>query len=302
MTSSPTLEAFCDWLDVTFAPDDCPYPEVNRLLLDAGFEVVGGYRAGGVFCYATPAPWRGTVKVDQGSRWARISASGDACGYLRHCGQFESYLWALASSPHSVTRLDATLDLAMDGADLVDAMRRRYACGSVNLGRKAIPTSTVLAVRPDGRETGTWYAGYRTAARFVAKVYDKAWQMLSRYGEQVPPRGRVEVTAKKGSGATLRDAALPTALFWHVASPALLKAPEGVPVWQPNDDLGSWQAPPRVFDPAALLRRRVESLAELDALAMVADDLGAEGRAYLLHLLTKRLQPTADAADAADAA
>ena len=300
MTSSPALEAFCDWLDVTFAPDNCPYPDVNRLLLDSGFEVLGsGFSGGGVFTYLTPKPWRGTVRVEQGSRWAKISASGDACGYLRHCKAFESYLWALASSPHTITRLDATLDLSMDGADLVDALRRRYPAGSVNLGRKAIPTSVILAVRGDGRETGTWYAGYRTAARVVAKVYDKAWQMLSRYGEEIPPTGRVEVTVKKGYGATLRDAALPTALFWHAASPALLKAPEGVPVWQPNDDLGGWQAPPRLFDPAALLRRRVESMAELDALALVADDIGPEGRSYLLHLLTKRLKPEAFASDAA---
>lgn len=296
MTSLTTPEVFCDWLDVTFSPTDCPYPEVNRLLLDTGFAVLGGgFQGGNVFTYATPKPWRGTVRVELGSRWAKVSASGDACAYLRHCGAFESYLWALASSGHTVTRLDATMDLAMDGADLVDALRRRYACGSVNLGRKAIATSTILAVRGDGRETGTWYAGYRSAAKAVAKVYDKAWQMLNRYGETIPPTGRVEVTAKKGYGATLRDAALPTGLFWHLASPALLKAPEGVPVWQPNDDLGGWQAPPRVFDPAALLRRRVEGMAELDALVLVADDLGAEGRSYLLHLLTQRVRADSEA-------
>lgn len=291
MTSSPTLEAFCDWLDVTFAPDDCPYPEVNRLLLDAGFEVVGNrFGSKDAYLYLTPKPWRGTVRIEHCSRWAKISASGDACAFLRDRKLFESYLWAMVDTPHTITRLDATLDLAMDGCDLVDAMRRRYPEGLVNLGRKALQTSVVLAVRGDGRETGTWYAGYRTAARAVAKVYDKAWQMLCRYGGQIPPTGRVEVTVKKGYGATLRDAAMPTALFWHVASPAILKAPEGVPVWEPNQDQG-WSAPPREFDPAALLRRRVEALAELDALAMVADDLGPEGRAYLLSLLTKRLKP-----------
>ncbi len=51
MTSSPALEAFCDWLDVTFSPTDCPYPEVNRLLLDAGAARVD------VYCLArTPKP------------------------------------------------------------------------------------------------------------------------------------------------------------------------------------------------------------------------------------------------------
>ncbi|MGC3004538.1 hypothetical protein ACPF8X_40725, partial [Streptomyces sp. G35A] len=86
-----------------------------------------------------------------------------------------------------------------------------------------------------------------------------------------------------------RDAAEPAALFWHLASPAILDAPEGVTVWTPNRDLG-WVAPKRDFDAAALLRRRVESMAMLDALAAVADELGPEGRTYLLSLLETRLR------------
>lgn len=179
----------------------------------------------------------------------------------------------------------------MDGADLVGLMRRRYPSGSVNLSRKAVPTSALLAVRPsDGKETGTWYAGRRTRARYTARVYDKAWEALQKRGELMPPTARVEVTAAGGdSGATLRDAAMPAALFWHIASPSLLDAPEGTPVWTPNQDLG-WTAPTRDFDPAALLRRRVESFALLDALALVADELGPNGRDYLLHLIEARLR------------
>ena len=37
MTSSPACDVICDWLDTTYAPNDCPYPDVNRLLLSAGF-------------------------------------------------------------------------------------------------------------------------------------------------------------------------------------------------------------------------------------------------------------------------
>jgi hypothetical protein len=59
-------------------------------------------------------------------------------------------------------------------------------------------------------------------------------------------------------------------------------------VWTPNHDLG-WIAPAKHFDAASLLKRRVESLAMLDALALLADDLGPYGRDYLLGLLKKRL-------------
>lgn len=282
------LDVFCDWLDVTYSPTDCPFPELNRFFLEAGFEVE---QADGVsYRYAVPTvdpACRGSLLIELRARWARVSASGGVCGHLRDRGLWMDYLSVLSSSPHKVSRLDAALDLAMDGADLVDAMRKRYPTGAVCLGRKAVATSVLLAVREDGRETGTWYAGWRSRARVTARVYDKAQQMLVKFGQLVPPTGRVEVTVREG--VTLRDAAEPAAKFWHVASPALLQAPEGVPVWHYCEDLG-WSAPKREFDPAAVLRRRVEAMAELDALAMVADDLGPEGRRYLVSLLEQRLR------------
>lgn len=282
MTQTPPI--ICDWLDVTYSPDCSPFPTVNRLLLDAGFDAESSDRTSFVYRHGravvTFGPSRGAM---------RASFSGSACAALREHGSWADLLSELSSVPHRVTRVDAALDLAIDGADYVDLMRQRYPSGSVNLGRKAVATSVVLSVRPDGRETGTWYAGRLTKARYTARVYDKAWEALQKRGEVLPPRTRIEVTAKGGdSGATLRDAAEPAALFWHLASPALLAAPEGFPVWTPNRELG-WVAPTKHFDPAALLKRRVESSAMLDALALLADDLGPNGRAYLVSLLEKRV-------------
>lgn len=278
------LPIICDWLDVTFSPSEAPWPSVNRLLLDAGFDAESADRS--TFVYRLG---RATVMFGPSRGALRASFSGSACAALRDHGTWSDLLSELSSVPHRVTRVDAALDLSVDGADLVDLMRKRYASGAVNLGRKAVQTSVVLSVRPDGRETGTWYAGRLTKARYTARVYDKAWEALQKRGELLPPRARVEVTAKGGdSGATLRDAAEPAALFWHLASPALLDAPEGIPLWTPNRDLG-WVAPAKHFDPAALLKRRVESSALLDALAVLADDLGPNGRDYLLGLLEKRI-------------
>lgn len=287
---------FCDWLDVTYSPDCAPFPAVNRLLLDVGFDAETSdrdsytYRLGRAFVIFGRS--RGSM---------RASFSGAACALFRERGLWMDLLSELSSAPHRVTRVDPALDLPMDGADLVALMRKRYPDGKAKLSRKAMPTTVMLAVRPsDGRETGTWYIGQRKRARYTARVYDKAWQMLHEHGELLPPTARVEVTAKGGdSGATLRDAADPAALFWHLASPTILEAPEGVPVWIPNRDLG-WEAPKREFNPAAVLQRRIESFAMLDALAMVADEMGPEGRTYLLSLIRDRLEapraaPGADA-------
>lgn len=291
------LEVFCDWLDVTFGPNDCPYPELNLLLLDLGFKVAYSDHTVRQYDVPTADPaLRGVLRVEHRATWARVSASGGVCRFLRESGAWSEYLSVLSSSPHRVSRIDAALDLAMDGADLVDAMRRKNADGYISLGRKAIPTTCLLGIRADGRETGTWYAGQRTRARVTARVYDKAHQMLEKYGCLLPPTARVEITIREG--ATLRDAAEPTACFWHVASPAIIAAPENAPMWQPNSDTG-WTGPHREFDAGALLRRRVDTLAELDALLDVADTMGENGRSYLLSLLSRRISGKAVSGDEA---
>lgn len=291
MTSSAKtdLPVIVDALDVTFSPSDFPYPALNALFLATGFKPLSS-PAGGTPLYRTPCG-RGTIKLDQRARFSRASCSGAACHHLRKTEAWLEYLQILAESPHSVTRLDIALDLSLDGADLIDSMRRMHSSGSVSLGRKAIKTSVILSVRDDGRESGTWYAGYGSSAKATAKVYDKALQMLQRFGEVIPPRGRVEVTAWKGYGATLRDAAMPTALFWHIASPALLQAPEGIPMWQPDTD-GGWQSKRREFVPAQILRNRVENSGELDALIDLASTFQG-GLEYLRHLLNQRLTAAA---------
>lgn len=277
--------AFVDCLDVTFSPKEVPEPEINALLLAANFDPA--YMKGTGKLYRTPDK-RGTVRVDVTGRFARISCSGAACRHLRDSGVWMDYLSILSSSPHSVTRIDVALDLAMDGADLVEKMRLRHPSGDVFLGRKAIKSSVILGIRADGRESGTWYAGYGSSAKATAKVYDKAKQVLDMFGEVIPPRGRVEVTAWKDYGATLRDAALPEALFWQIASPALISKPEGVPMWQANTD-GGWQVPRTEINPAEVLRRRVEQSAEIDRLIELAGTFSG-GASYLEHLIHKRMQ------------
>lgn len=300
MTCSPAsdeLAIFCDWLDVTYSPVDFPYPELNLLLLEAGFEV--SKDKGGSRRYEPPEGFRGALTIDTAPRWARISASGGVCAALRRLGLWEPFLSVLGTSPHKVTRLDAALDLSIDAAGVIRTLMARYPDGRVNLSRKALPVSRLLQVREDGQESGTFYVGHRSAARFTARVYDKSLEALVKRGEQLPTTTRFEVTARKDSGATLRDAALPAAIFWHIAAPALLKCPEGVPMWVPNQDLG-WTAPAPSFNPAEVLQRRVESSAELDAFLQVADTMGPSGRAYLIHLITRRLGGSVVSEDTAE--
>jgi hypothetical protein len=294
MICSPA-SSFCDWLDVTFAPDNWPYPELNLLLLGAGFivrrEITGGST------YVPPGGF-GTVKFIQARKYAKVSLSGSSCGVLRDRGLWGEILSILSSSPHKVTRLDAALDLPMDAAPFIAHLRGQYPDGFVNLGRKALPVKVMLEVRSDGLESGTYYVGHRTSARRTCRVYDKALEMLAKRGCKIPPTTRVEVTARKDAGATLRDAYMPDGLFWDIASPAILKAPEGVPVWVPDTEMG-FPSPSNPFEPAEVLRRRIESSAEIEALIAVADSMGDAGRQYMIHLFTRRVGASQDAQDAA---
>lgn len=270
----------CDWLDVTHSPENSPSGEVATMLLSLGAEVPsdGVYRLG-----------EGVVRVDAKRSHTRVSASGGAIAELRSQGVWLEYLSLLASCPHRVTRLDAAYDVCCDAADVLDGLRSRYYDGFARLGRKMLKVDLWMGVREDGRETGTWYVGYRSRARATARVYDKAWERLQVAGVAIPPRVRYEITVRRDYGASLRDAAEPHRIFWHVASPALLPAPAGVEPWESGWG-GEWRFVMDELLPAEVLRRRVGSSGELAALIELADRLGPNGRTYLVRLLDGRVR------------
>lgn len=275
------MGAICDYLNVTFDRNLNPASALEKLLLSMGADVRfdGLYRLGE----------SGTVKLGVRYGVYCVSASGAALAHMRDVGGFMHWLSALGEFPHRITRLDAAVDFGEDGADVYDRLRGRYPSGFVNLGRKALQVKHITQIRPDGRETGTFYVGHRSKARATARVYDKAWERLVNAGVVGPPRTRYEITVKQDYGATLRDAAEPDRLFWHVAAPALLDRPADMPDWCADWGTG-WQAPSRPdLLPADILSRRVPVSPELGLLASIADEMGPGGRAWLVRQIAARL-------------
>ena len=282
LPSNGITPVFCDWLDVTTPPDR---EHDLRAVLGPIFCGAGGsklhddlYDLGG-----------GKVKIGLMRGTFRVSVSGTCVQILRTQGLWESFLAELGDGPDRVTRLDAAVDLDLDGADSIEALQAAYPRGEVRLSQRPIRVSELLSTRPDGRKTGTWYVGHRSAAEITCRVYDKAHQVHETQSLEIPPRTRAELTVRRG--CTLRDAFQPERVFWHYMSPAVLERPEGVPEWSSGWAEG-WTMERVELLPAQRLKRLIERSPDLAAIIELSDAVGPMGRSMAMRLIEQRVRRT----------
>jgi hypothetical protein len=278
---------FCDWLDVTCHPDDSFIPDVLTLL--AEHDAIAKYSDEVSQMFQVG---EGTLKLDFRARFHRASASGEVLAVFRSAGLLGRYLSILASVPHTVTRLDAARDFLTDSVPVLRELEALHPDDRVSLSRKALKINRMYSARDsDGAQTGTWYVGHRAEALFTARVYDKKQQLQDKtkfFDSLEPERVRFEFTARKGSGASLKDASEPEKLFYHIGRPFLQK-PSGVGDWLPATDF-EWTGSPIVTSlPWVAFKRRVEYSAELEHIAMLAASLGEPARAMVLRTFKKLL-------------
>lgn len=273
-------QVFCDWLDVTTPPDR---EHSLRSALGPIICASGGsklhddlYDLGG-----------GKVKIGIMRRVFRVSVSGACVRVLQTQGLWETFLSELSDGPHRVTRLDAAMDIDHDGADSIELLEAAYPRGEVRLSQRPLRISELLSTRSDGRKTGTWYAGHRSAAEITCRVYDKAQQLFDTQGLVVPSRTRAELTVRKG--CTLRDACQPERVFWHYMAPAILERPSDVPEWSSGWAEGWTMEKVEVLF-ADRLKRSIERSPDLAAIIQLADACGPEGRRMALRLIGDRIR------------
>lgn len=287
-------EVFCDYLDVTYSPStdvvgsEFKQGSIVTWLLSTGAVCKSRDLTTSVFSVGDS----GIIKLNNNDRFSRVSASGSVLAHFRAQGLFMEYLSELSASPHRVTRLDAALDVNRDGADVIAEMRSRFSSGSASLGRKSLKVTYLTGVRSDKRETGTCYFGHRQRARHTARVYDKAHEALEKRGESLPPTTRYEITARgerDRPSPTLRDAAEPTSLFWHVASPTLLTSPDNVAPWVAGDG-ESWVFKRPELLPAEIVERKVNYNPDLDSIAQIASQDGQGGLKLMLRQIAQKYQ------------
>lgn len=291
------MSVICDWLDVTFDPENSPLRELTGWLLFHGFFASSATETetGSKTAWEAPDGSK-SLHIHSCSAFARVSASGSILAFLRANNRLLEYCSILASCPHRVTRLDAALDIPKDGADWLADWRASHPEPSFPLYRNKLPVTYMTCIREDGRESGTVYFGHRTRARITARVYDKALQVYQQSDGRaiMQPTTRIEVTRRKD--ATLRDACEPTAMFWSIAG-AIIDRPANVPEWVTADMSPSFPRPPARL-PHEVLRRGVETDAHLAALIRVADGM-PRGREALLNLLRQYVQNAPHESDSA---
>lgn len=280
-------EVFSDYLVVTVPPG-----AVSTLDVAGYFSGILGHsirEEGPKTLYFTQDG--GALTHTSTKKFDRISASGRILHHFRAMGIFRDYLALIADHPHNVTRLDVAMDVPVNPADVLPALYERFKAGYA-FGRKAVPAAWTKKPGLDGRDSGCLYFGHRSQHKVCAAIYDKALEAHEERGEVLPQCLRYEFRFAREAEPSLRDAAHPEALFYHVAAPDFLIRPSWVPPWAPGAE--RWVSPPRHERlPAEKAEALVDSCVDLKVLARYAAEIGPEGVPWVLKLIRKKLEQAA---------
>jgi len=278
-------DPFCDYLSVTFSPDNSPYYSIVEYFESLGF-LVDSRDVKCTYIAHVLEDSRLTVRLETSPQFHKLSIGGYTLDFLRVRSYINDVLALCASVPHRVTRLDAAVDVRKDAVAVFRSLDRKYPDGAIKLSRKSAKVTKILSRRPDGLDSGTYYIGKRTA-KVYARVYDKSHEAMQKRGEEIPFHlTRYELSIC--DGVTLRDVSEPAGAFWFYASPSLLKAPVSAPAWEKREiDGWTYSKPDKL--PAEVLEGYLERSCHLERMVEIADSIGPNGRRHLLSKLTRIL-------------
>jgi len=232
MISINYLKPFCDWLSISFAASRSPLTDILATL--NALSVVNERPKGrGKTLYDVPDV--GTLFVTHDDRYHNFSFSGGLLSALRRLPEFRDVILALASSPHNITRFDATMDIPVPTPIVVKNFRKSFPDGSVEICGHKRHMQFVSDFVGDS-STGTVYFQNKSYQGNVKlRVYDKQREVLDKLGIDISPTTRYELSI--GRGASLRDFQDPTSIFWHYMPETVLKRPPDVlcKPWSPAE-------------------------------------------------------------------
>lgn len=284
---------FCDWLNVTCSPESSFEDPISRFLDSHGF--TSSFSSPTRSVYHTPSTFdfSGSVKLETNSKFHSLGVSGAALKFFRDSDSFVTLLDLISAVPHTITRIDVACDYRLDAPIALRALELAYPTDRISLSRKSLKVTRLYSARDDDAQlTGTWYAGHGQKSNISARIYDKTHELLEKKKLLTPyPITRVELTASKRVGATLKDVFSPEPLFYFLGSPHFFSRPSDVPDWFSGGAFFSWESSTS-FDPPPmeLIQKKIEFSPDLIRISELLSSLGEEGLQHTLRLLEKRLR------------
>lgn len=287
---------FCDWLNVTCSPENSFEDPISRFLDSHGFTLTFATPTKRV--YHTPAhfDYSGTVKLDVNSKFHCLFISGSSLKFFRDCGFLISVLDLISEVPHTITRIDVACDYKIDAPVALRALELSYPLDKINLSRKTLKITRLYSARDDGQLTGTWYAGHGQKSNISARIYDKTNELFEKKGLITSTQiTRVELTASKRLGATLKDVYSPEPLYYYLGAPHFFAKPASVPDWVSAGEFCSWVSTTKFEStPIELIKKKIEFSPDLIRIAELCSPLGEEGVRMTLRHIENHLRSLLD--------
>lgn len=283
--SDARSEVFCDFFTITSLPDnlDLILSALRPYFYDLGcteepgaFRLPDGY---GLFTY------RRKFKV------SIFAASGLFASALRERSLLSRFLSEFFFFPHRVSSVDFTVDQYISAPERLHEIYKAAKAGEISFTRKALTPSSItflssqVCYADTGQDTGTVYLGRRGSHEVFAKVYDKRQQMAQTRMISVRDTLRHELTVTGKMGVTLKDIVQPHDCFYHFYPSNLLSTAQKSE-WV-GDSEGFTLEKPRERLPSAVLRQRLETSRDLQAMFGLCDEIGDNGLTYLISQLKK---------------
>ena len=291
---------FCDWLDITFS---CLYNSPDEFVdyfLALGFSLKrsASDKTHMLECEVPRGQGvssRGVLKIDTLDRFGilRVSLSGVCLEYLRLREKFSETLGFFSEHPHHITRLDSAIDFNVVGFERINDLRKKHPT-TCQLSSRALRTKSILSRGLHDRSTGTFYVGHNSKADNTARCYDKRHQIWETTGVDIGFNVfRYEVVSRfkrDRAGATLRDVHDPSSLFYHYASPSLLRKPKGISDWVGLVDSAFSILKPESVLPAVKIKTLVSHNYVFESIYKLSQQDGGGGVDFALSVMRKEFE------------
>ena len=186
---------FSDWLSISHALSQSPHHEVLGFLGKlCKFDHVAHGR--GVEYYLSES---GSLKTTISKKSINLSFSGSLLSLVRASGSINDFIMILGSAPYNITRLDAALDTPVAGEIIYKQIRTLYPSGKATISGRERQMSFVINPSLAG-DTGTFYFQTKSYKGYQKlRVYDKANEVLTKKGIEIPPTTRYELSVARGA-------------------------------------------------------------------------------------------------------